>query len=345
MRKITQLLVLLTLVSITSLKSQNLVAYYKLDGHANAFFGNANGTIYGNVIADTNRFNQQSSSMRFADSYSDARIPNSFDLAQKTFNFWLKVDTITSYGPNSFSPTHIFTIDNGSLNHGMVYVMVYRTMNQNKLQLFGGSYTPVEITLNMNTWNKITITYKNSEYKLYINNQYKGNIISTNIHSVDGYNGIVLGDNRSMNNDNSLNGLIDDLSIYDYAMDSAQIANITEATCDFTNIINVYDTTFIAVNDTLIVDILSSTNQTFINTIKVYPNPAKDFLYINNGNFTSINNYIYEIINTNGAKIFTQRVSTAETTIDINTWPEGIYFLNIYNATGGLVEVKKIILN
>lgn len=353
MRKITQLLVLLTLVSITSLKAQNLVAYYKLDGNAYSFYGSSNGTTSGTVKADTNRFNLQNSALRFVNS-AYATIPNSFDFAQKTFNFWLYVDTITS-------SINLFTVDHGNLNHGMIYLNLIRSASSSKIQFFGGNTTPFETYILTKRWYKISITYSNSIYKLYINNILVSSITSTNVHSLDGYQGIVLGNNRAFNNISTLKGKIDDLSVYNYAMDSTQLANITQANCDFNNIINIYDTTkvtvidtnfitivdtnFLSVYDTLVIDILSSTNQTFINTIKVYPNPAKDFLYINNGNFTSINNYIYEIINTNGAKIFTQRVSTAETTIDINTWPEGIYFLNIYNATGGLVEVKKIILN
>ncbi len=370
MRKIIYLCLLLIVITITNLKAQNLIAYYKLDGNANAFFGSSNGTTSGTVIADSNRFNLQNSAIRFVNSFSYAAIPNSFDLPQKTFNFWLRIDTITNN-------VNVLTIDNGSLNHGMIYLQLYKSLGLNKLQFFGGNTIPLELNINTKRWYKISITYSNSIYKLYLNNTLAGSITSSNVHSSDGYQGLVLGSNRAFNSLSPLRGKIDDLSIYNYAMDSTQLANITEATCDFNNIINVYDTTnvivvdtnyvtitdttyltitdtnfitirdttYLSVYDTLIIDIFSSISQNPINTIKVYPNPTKDFLNINNGNFTAINNYQYVIINSSGATVFTDRVSAAQTVIDISIWPEGIYFLNIYDLTGKLIEVKKIILN
>lgn len=368
MRKLIYLFVLLTIVTITNLKAQNLVAYYKLDGNAYSFYGSANGSTSGTVKADTNRFNLQNSSLRFVSS-AYATIPNSFDLAQKTFNFWLYVDTITS-------SVNLFTVDNGTLNHGMIYLNLIRNASSSKIQFYGGNTTPIETYIYTKRWYKISVTYSNSIYKLYLNNNLLGTVTSTNVHSLDGYQGIVLGNNRAFNNMSTLRGKIDDLSVYNYAMDSTQLANITQATCDFNNIINIYDTTnvtivdtnyvtitdtnhvtiidtnfvtivdtnFLSVYDTLIVDILSSTNQTLINTIKVYPNPANDIININNGNFSTISNYTYEIKNSLGQIIFTHSVNSAQTTIDIKNWPEGIYFLNIIDFTGNLIEVKKIIL-
>lgn len=370
MKRIIYLCVLFVFINAVNTNAQNLVAYYKLDGNANAFIGSVSGTTTGSVIADTNRFNLQNASIRFQNSSSYATIPSSFDLAEKTFNFWFKLDTI-------LNNTNLLTIDNGSLNHGMIYLQLYRSLGNNKLQFFGGNANALETNIITKKWYKISLTYKNSVYKLYLDNMLIGSVTSTNLHSADGYLGMVLGNNRALNTLSALRGKIDDLSIYNYAMDSTQLANITEATCDFNNIINIYDTTnvtivdtnyvtitdttyltvtdtnfvtirdttYLSVYDTLIIDIFSSISQNPINTIKVYPNPTKDFLNINNGNFTTINNYQYVIINSSGATVFTERVNAAQTTIDINTWPEGIYFLNIYDLTGKLIEVKKIILN
>lgn len=362
MKKIIYLCTLFVFINIANSNAQNLVAYYKLDGNAYAFIGSENGTISGTTIADTNRFNLQNAAIRFVNSFSYASIPNSFDLPQKTINFWFRIDTITNN-------VNVLTIDNANLNHGMIYLQLYKSVSVNKLQFFGGSTTPLDLNISTKKWHKITITYSNSIYKLYINNILAGSVTSTNVHSGDGYSGLVLGSNRAFNSLSPFRGKIDDLSVYNYAMDSTQIANIADGSCDFNNIINVYDTTkvtivdtnyvtvtdtnfvtitdtnYVSVHDTLIVDIFSSISQNPINTIKVYPNPTKDFLNINNGNFATINNYQYVIVNSNGATLFTQSVNAAQTTIDINNWPEGIYFLNIYDNSGKLIEVKKIILN
>jgi hypothetical protein len=378
MKKHIYLFLLSILFTVAQLKAQNLVAYYKLDGNAIVTFGTTNGTTAGVVLADTNRFNVQNSAMRFGNSFSSASIPNSFDLPQKTINFWLYIDTV-------ISNVNVLTIDNATLNHGMVYLQLNRVLSTNKLQFFGGNATILEVNVQRKQWHKISITYANSVYKLFLNNKIVGSVTSSNVHSLDGYQGLVLGNNRAFNNMNPLKGKIDDLSIYNYAMDSTQLANITQVACDYTNIINVYDTTnvtvfdtsivtvtdtsyltitdtayvtiqdtnlititdtvYLSVYDTLIVDILSSVFQTRINTIKIYPNPTKDFLNINNGNFSAITNYQYVITNASGATVFTHIVNGAQTIIDINTWPQGIYFLNIYDASSKLVEVKKIIIN
>jgi hypothetical protein len=374
------LCLLFVFVSFTNIKAQNLVAYYKLDGNAYAFIGSSSGTTNGAVLADTNRFNLQNSALRFVNLSSYATIPSSFDLAEKTLNLWINIDTILSS-----TPANILTIDNSTLNHGMIYLQVTRTLGISKLQFFGGNVNPIELNVVTKKWYKLSITYKNSTYKFYVDNILKGTVTSTNAHSGDGYQGLVLGSNRALNNLVTFRGRIDDLSIYNYAMDSTQLVNITQATCDFNNIINIFDTTnvtvvdtnyttitdttfitlqdtnyvtitdtniitvldtvYLSIYDTLIVDIFSSISQSPINTIKVFPNPTKDFLNINNGNYSVINNYQYIIINSIGQSVFIHVVNSANTLVNISAWPEGIYFLNIYDATSKLVEVKKIIIN
>ena len=372
MKRILFLLLFIT-INITSY-SQNLIGYYKLDSDAQSFIGNVNGNLTGTVITDTNRFNKPSSSLRFDASNSYISIPNSYDLPAKTFNFWTYLDTLTA-------DVYLFTIDNGSLNHGMVYLQLNRHLNKNRLQFYGGNPTPIDAYIPRNTWLKISITYENSIYKLYINNKLIGSVTSTNIHSIDGYGGIVLGSNRSRSFSNNYNGNVDDLSIYNYALDSTQLANIQEATCDFnnvvtsydtievvdttyltivdtityidtltitqidTNYIDVYDTIYVSVQDTLIIDVFSSTNPTLkLNTIKVFPNPSTEFITIDNGQFNSMLNYKYEIFTSNGMLMHTSLVNTQITNIDASIWPPGIYFLNIYNNFNQKIEVKKIII-
>lgn len=372
MKKIIYLLSFL--LSSQFLSAQNLVAYYKLDGNANAFYGSPDGNTSGIVQADTNRFNMLSSCIKFTSS-SYASIPNSFDYAEKTINFWIKLDTVIG------STANILTIDNGNLNHGMIYLQVYRSLGVNKLQFFGGNASALELNVNSKQWYKISITYKNSVYKLYINNILKGTRTSTNVHSVDGYPGMVLGANRALGVNNLLQGNIDDLSIYNYEMDSAQLANLSDVTCNLTNIIttydtltivdtnyvtitdtnyvtfndtltiidtniiNFYDTTFVSVNDTLIISVFSSVNpNSLINTIKVYPNPVTEFILIDNGNFQNMLGYKYEISSGNGQLLHNSTVNSTLTSIDASNWPPGIYFLNIYDNFNSLIEVKKIII-
>jgi hypothetical protein len=83
-----------------------------------------------------------------------------------------------------------------------------------------------------------------------------------------------------------------------------------------------------------------------INTIKVYPNPTSDIIYINIGtNYASINTYTIKIINNQSQTVFENQVNKQEFSINVSEFDAtGLYFLQIYDNKQQLVYVKKIIL-
>ena len=72
------------------------------------------------------------------------------------------------------------------------------------------------------------------------------------------------------------------------------------------------------------------------NTLKVYPNPANDYLTVE-GNLTSV-----EVYNTVGQCLMTKQVN-GDTRIDLSGFSNGIYFLRVYN--NGEVAVRKFSVN
>jgi hypothetical protein len=117
------------------------------------------------------------------------------------------------------------------------------------------------------------------------------------------------------------------------------------------NYVNVttYDTvtTFIAVTDTLIIDAqltgIPAPNN--INTLKIYPNPASTHIYIDNGNFASMNGYSIEIRNSAGALVYGSLINQQQFYIDLSSWSgNGTYFVRIFDSTGGVVATKKIVI-
>ena len=120
-----------------------------------------------------------------------------------------------------------------------------------------------------------------------------------------------------------------------------------DAVCYNTIYQTVYDTVHIAVTDTLIINaVLTGINPpSNINTIKVYPNPAKDHIYIFCGNYTSMNGYQIKIINTLSQTVFQTNISQQSYCIDLSTFNgTGTYFLQIYDNQSHLIDVRKIIL-
>jgi hypothetical protein len=107
------------------------------------------------------------------------------------------------------------------------------------------------------------------------------------------------------------------------------------------------DTTFVTVQDTLVIDVtltgVSAPNN--MNTVKVYPNPAIDQITIDNGNLSSMAGYSMEIKNSLGQSVFRSLVNQQQFTINLNAWNgNGLYFLYIEDANSNIIEIKKIVL-
>ncbi len=100
--------------------------------------------------------------------------------------------------------------------------------------------------------------------------------------------------------------------------------------------------------DTIIVNIeqITGLKQSFSDTeIKVYPNPAQEFIYIEFGNILR-SNLIIEMRNSAGMlvwhKVYKQNTSFIKDKISVNNYPKGVYFLNFMNENKNLVH--KIII-
>ena len=108
-----------------------------------------------------------------------------------------------------------------------------------------------------------------------------------------------------------------------------------------------YDTIRVAVTDTLIIDITSGLNPTggILNTIKVFPNPAHDFVIIDNGNYSSISGYSIKIVNTSGQSVYNSIINQQQYSVStVSLGGAGTYFIQILDATNHLVETRKLII-
>jgi hypothetical protein len=104
-----------------------------------------------------------------------------------------------------------------------------------------------------------------------------------------------------------------------------------------------YDT--ITVTDTLLITTtLGLSNQTS-NTLKIYPNPAKDHITINNGNFVAMSNYTIRIDNALGQQVFFSVINQQSFFIDLSSWSgDGVYFVYLKDDQGTIKEIRKIVL-
>lgn len=196
-------------------------------------------------------------------------------------------------------------------------------------------------------------------------------IITANlaVHGEGSWNSI--GDNVSFENDSSNVTIASNLN-YGTNLLSWTITNETCESTDYIKIyrnfphdsvlIEIYDTTYIthydsvtvtiydsiAVTDTLIIDITIddiAENQG-INTIKVYPNPANDFVYIHTGEYyNQMRDYQIRVLNATGTYIFSSYITDQLFEISVNRFGStGLFFIQIIDDSNNIMDTRKIIL-
>jgi hypothetical protein len=128
-------------------------------------------------------------------------------------------------------------------------------------------------------------------------------------------------------------------------IDTSNIATIQINDTCFTNI-TVYDTLLTTVTDTLIISTtLSLPEPNNENTILIYPNPASDYITIDNGNFAAMAGYSIKIENNAGQQVFQSAINQAQFYVDLSTWTgNGLYFVHLIDPQNNTVTVRKIVL-
>jgi len=101
------------------------------------------------------------------------------------------------------------------------------------------------------------------------------------------------------------------------------------------------DTFYLETDTTISVEMQLTTNAAYDNaerTISIYPNPANDFIYIENNRNPST----LELINLDGKILRKKRLPSGSTTLNVSAIQKGYYLLRIVNKAG--VESHKIII-
>ncbi|MBP7103122.1 MAG: T9SS type A sorting domain-containing protein [Bacteroidales bacterium] len=136
----------------------------------------------------------------------------------------------------------------------------------------------------------------------------------------------------SQNDTNHIN-VYDTINIYDTVI------------INDTNHITVNDTVLISVVDTLVIEVELNISSPVVNLIKIYPNPAKDYITIDFGDFASMSGYLLKITNVSGQIIYYTPIYQQTTQLDLSTWTgKGIYFVQILDSQFQIIETKKILL-
>lgn len=85
------------------------------------------------------------------------------------------------------------------------------------------------------------------------------------------------------------------------------------------------------------VELWTSIGETEVTNISVYPNPASSFVRINAEGFSKVS-----IINIVGQTMY-EGNNFNEVTLDVTTWPAGMYLVNFYDVNGNTLSRKLIV--
>lgn len=169
-----------------------------------------------------------SSTITFTDPYSldfsgsgdavEVTWPSGLDFSAtepRSFSFWYKP---TANGEGQYSRLISWS------NDRLEIAGTNGTTNSHKIAYFDGNWNDTDITLTLGTWYHIIFTYDGTNAKFYINNELQDE------HALAGraLSGTMRIGNRVQQLDEGINGKIDDVRIYDYALNESQIQNLSE---------------------------------------------------------------------------------------------------------------------
>ena len=317
--------------------TQGLVGYWPFCGNANDDSGNGNnGTVNGATLT-TDRFGNANTAYSF-DGLNSRITTNYYGILgqnSRTISLWFKINNSTSNG-------ELFNYGSG-FGGG---INMYLAGNNNPTIDTSSSQIIYNPSVNTNTWHNYVMTYSSADgtnilaCKIYIdgvlltsiNSQFNPNQL---LNSVSG-NPVQFG-GASI----PFYGDIDDIGIWNRALTTQEITQLYNQNQCFTNT---------TVTDTLIINVgqLSYNNPvTYANNITMAPNPASTQININFNNITDLNGGTLKIINSLGQEVATTPITTSGTQsiMQLATWGgSGMYYVQIINPQGIVVDVKKIIL-
>jgi hypothetical protein len=321
--------------------SNGLVGWWPFNGNANDESGNGNnGTVNGATLS-TDRFGNTNSSY-FFNGGSDRIVTNTNTLPSSqtsfTISLWVMYQDTTLYGEiicdrsnSSFDYKYRLHLRSDLQNKPISFASVSNTTTYSSC--VGGSV--------FLRWHHIVVV---SDLNSNINTLYfDGTIADTTLGIIypNITNTTTFGANFAPGlpgYDPALVGNIDDIGIWNRALTQQEITNLYNGNICYQTI-SVTDTLFINTN------ITGFNPVTYENSIRIWPNPTNDHITIDAGDLNVMNGYSIRISNSLGQQMFQSAINQQQFYLDLSTWTgNGMYFVNIIDPSGNIIDVKKIVL-
>lgn len=321
-----------------------LVGYWPFCGNANDESGNGNNGTNNGATLTTDRFGNANSAYEFNMNYIKVNNSSIYNFNDNlSINVWYKIsDNMGAITSNTVfvSKHEAASLDSSYLlyNENNCGPTVYQTDVNGNIDYIRNS-----AFCDTSSWHMLTLTFNNPNMTMYLDGIYYSTISANSVNQTT-LPLVFGGANNSSNQDDiigSMKGKLDDIGIWNRALTQEEITNLYNANQCITNI---------TVTDTLIINVgqLSFSDPvTWANNITIAPNPASSQININFNNITNLNGGTLKIINSLGQQVATTPITTSGTnsTMQLATWGgTGMYFVQIINPQGQIVDIKKIIL-
>jgi hypothetical protein len=327
--------------SVSGSLTQGLVGYWPFCGNANDDSGHGNnGTVNGATLT-TDRFGNSNSAYDFdgLTSYiSGAGVNLPQGDTARTVSLWVK--TAGGFSVNTGGQTGA-VFDYGTLENNKRFSVLL--VDNDFTNYFSAAYNDFhpDSSIGNNVWTNIVWVYSATNLKLYLNGVPSSTGTISNLNTT-GQN-FVIGNTipNSIGQYEKYKGAIDDIGIWNRALTPSEISQLYNQNQCFTNT---------TVTDTLVINVgqLSYTNPiAYANNITIYPNPANTQVNISFNNIIDLTGGQIRIINSLGQQVATTPItlSGTSTTMSLATWGgTGLYFVQILNTQGQILDIKKIIL-
>lgn len=369
--------VLISLVSHSQSLSEGLLLHYSFSGNANDNSENSfDGTVYGASLT-TDRFGIPNSAYYFDGVDDFIELPNSNILKPDlpvSISMYVKYEDLGADNcvlfNTSFEDNRSCGVYANIQNSTKKYSVGYGDGTYGYGPNYRRSYNSNSI-IDTTSWQFVVFVIEDAQnMQVFVNcHEFAGEFSgfgNTLVYS-DSAGSIGRHDQDMHLEPYYFKGKIDEFTYWDRALNYNDIDSLCECNSVYDTIfvydtIPIYDTILvydtipfydtiveviydsIAVTDTLIIKV--ELNNFLSNVIKVYPNPAKDRVYINTGsNYLEMSDYTLRIVNQQGEKIFETEFNIREYVLDVSDFIEkGLFFVQVIDPGGNVIDVRKILL-
>jgi len=331
----------IAVMTYAQIPTDSLVGYWPFNGNANDESGNGhNGTVNGAILS-TDRFGNTNSAYRLDGINDFIEMPFSTQ-----FNTGLSSFSVSLWFYKSSSSMVNYT---GLINQATKGIhtgwqlcvfndgLIYQSAKNSSFYV-----DPITPSISNYLWHHLVfvVDRSNNVISFYLDGILFITENNTNISvNIDNGSNLIFGREREANTNMYYNGSMDDLRFYKKVLAPNEISSLYyEDICKTT----------LTVTDTLKIDITptSYNPMTFETTIKVYPNPTKDLLYINCNDYTKVSNYKLKITNSLSQEIWSTTITQSIYSVNMSTFGgTGLYLLEVFDANNHKIDVKKIVLH